>query len=117
MGVIMRGTVPTYMFAAAALLAGAAPAAYGQRERDRDEYTARIDTTFAFSRTGTVELQMAGGEISVSAWARDQVRVRATSERSALRFEASPASLSLGLRSGSSRSGDTRFDVTVPVGV
>src|SRR5688500_6653387 len=98
MDLTMRGTVPTYMFAAAALLAGAAPAAYGQRERDRDEYAARIDTTFAFSRTGMVELLMAGGEIIVSAWSRDQVRVRATSERSALRFDASPATLNLGLR-------------------
>lgn len=104
------------MLAAAALLAAAAPAAHGQRERDR-EYESRVDTTIAFSRNGTVELQAARGEIIVSAWSRDQVRVRATSERGALRFDASSAHLSLGLRSGSSRSGDTRFELTVPVGV
>ncbi|MDQ3950508.1 MAG: DUF4097 domain-containing protein [Gemmatimonadota bacterium] len=111
----MRRTLLIYMFAAAALLAASPPVAHAQRERDRDEYASRIDTTIAFSRNGTVELQAYSGEIIVSAWARDQVRVRATSERSALRFEASPARLSLGLRSG--RSGDTRFEVTVPVGV
>jgi DUF4097 and DUF4098 domain-containing protein YvlB len=113
----MRRTLSTYIFAAAALLAATAPAAHGQRDRDRDEYASRIDTTIAFSRTGTVELQVTNGEIIVSSWSRDQVRVRATSERSALRFDASPSTLSLGLRSGSSRSGDTRFDLTVPVGV
>jgi DUF4097 and DUF4098 domain-containing protein YvlB len=113
----MRRTVSTCTFAAAALLAVSAPPADGQRRRDRGEYAAEIDTTIAFSRNGSVELQVGAGEIIVSAWTRDQVRVRATSERSALRFEASPGHLSLGLRSGSSRSGDTRFELTVPVGV
>lgn len=111
----MRRTLSTYIFAAGALLAATAPAAHAQR--DRDEYASRIDTTIAFSRSGTVELQAARGEIIVSSWSRDQVRVRATSERSALRFDATLANLSLGLRSGSTRSGDTRFEVTVPVGV
>jgi DUF4097 and DUF4098 domain-containing protein YvlB len=105
------------MFAAVALLAASAPAADGQRRREREEYAAEIDTTIAFSRNGTVELQLANGEIIVGAWSREQVRVRAKSERSALRFDASPSSLSLGLRSGSPRSGDTRFEVTVPLGV
>lgn len=113
----MRRTLSPYIFAAAALFAAAAPAAHGQRERDRGEYTSRIDTTIAFSRNGTVELQAARGEIIISSWSRDQVRVRATSERSALRFDASPSTLSLGLRSGSGRSGDTRFELTVPAGV
>jgi hypothetical protein len=117
----MRRTVSTYTLAAAALLAATGPAAHGQRgrerDRDREEYASRIDTTIAFSRTGTVEVQAAGGEIIVSAWSRDQLRVRATSERSALRFDASPSHLNLGLRSGSARSGDARFELTVPVGV
>jgi DUF4097 and DUF4098 domain-containing protein YvlB len=105
------------MFAAAALLAATAPPADGQRRRDREEQAEEIDTTIAFARNGSIELQVAAGEINVSAWSRDQVRVRATSERSALRFDASSSHLSLGLHSGSSRSGDTRFELTVPVGV
>jgi DUF4097 and DUF4098 domain-containing protein YvlB len=105
------------MFAAAGLLAVNAPAADGQRRRDRGEYASEIDTTIAFSRNGTVDLQLARGEIIVNAWSRDQVRVRATSERSGLRLDASPLTLSIGLRSGTPRSGDTRFEVTVPVGV
>ena len=109
----MRPTISTYIAAAGLLAVAAAPAA-GQRERD--EYASRIDTTIAFARGGTVELQLIGGEIIVTGWSRDQVRVRATSERSELRMDASGSYLNLGLRSGASRSGDTRFEVSVPVG-
>jgi DUF4097 and DUF4098 domain-containing protein YvlB len=118
MGLTMRRSLPGYIIGAAALTVAAAPQVEGQRnrDRDRDAYAAQIDTTISFSRTGTIELQLAAGEIIVSAWPREQVRVRATSERSALRMDASAAHLSLGLRSGSARSGDTRFEVTVPVG-
>jgi DUF4097 and DUF4098 domain-containing protein YvlB len=117
----MRCTAFRYLVGAALVLAAAAPRADGQRrdrdrDRDREEYAAEIDTTIAFSRTGTVELQLTGGEIIVTSWPREQVRVRATSERSALRLDASSAHVSLGLRQGSSRSGDTRFEVTIPVG-
>lgn len=115
----MRPTAFRYVLGAALLLAAAAPRAEGQRrdrDRDREEYAAEIDTTISFSRTGTVELQLTGGEIIVTSWPREQVRVRATSERSALRLDASSAHVSLGLRQGSSRSGDTRFEVTIPVG-
>jgi DUF4097 and DUF4098 domain-containing protein YvlB len=112
----MRRTLFTYMFAAGALLSASPPAASAQRERDRNQYASQIDTTIGFSRGGTVELQLAGGEIIVGAWSRDQVRVRATSERSSLRLDASAARLTLGL-SGSARSGDTRFELTIPVGV
>ncbi len=118
MGMTMRRSMLGYIVGAAGLIDAAAPTAEGQRnrDRDRDEYAAEIDTTISFSRTGTIELQLTAGEIIVSAWPREQVRVRATSERSALRLDASAANLSLGLRSGSPRSGDTRFEVTVPVG-
>ena len=103
------------LLAAAALLVKA-PAAEGQhdRYRDRDENESRIDTTVAFSRTGTVELELPSGEIIVTGWTRDQVRVRATSERGAIRFDASPSLLTLGMRGG--HSDETRFEVTVPVG-
>jgi hypothetical protein len=109
----MRRTLSTYIIGAT-LLAAAAPAAEGQR--DRDEYASRIDTTIAFARGGTVELQLIAGEIIVTGWPRDQIRVRATSERSALRLDASAGYVNLGLRSGAARSGDTRFEVSVPVG-
>jgi len=109
----MRRTIDTYIIGAV-LLSAAAPAAQGQRSDD--EYASRIDTTISIARGGTVELQLITGEIIVTGWARDQVRVRATSERSSLRLDASSAFVSVGLRSGARRSGDTRFEISVPVG-
>ena len=98
----------------ALLIAPALPAAAQDRFRDED-YESRIDTTFAFDKRGTVTLSLASGEIVVTAWNRDQVRVRARSERSEVRMDASSARLSLDL--SRRRGGDSRFDVTVPVGV
>jgi DUF4097 and DUF4098 domain-containing protein YvlB len=104
------------LLAAAALLVRA-PAVQGQHERyrGRDEYELRIDTTVAFSRTGTVELELPSGEIVVSGWARDQVRVRATSEHGTIRFDAASSLITLGMRSGGSD--ETRFELSVPFGV
>lgn len=101
-------------------LATAVPAAAQQSSRSSkgsrdEEYQSRIDSTLAFDRRGTVVLSLGSGEIIVSAWNRDQVRVRAYSERSAIRLDASPARLSLEL--SRPRGGDTRFEVTVPIGV
>jgi hypothetical protein len=99
----------------ALLVATALPAA-AQSRRDRDEdYESRIDTTFAFDKRGTVTLSLSAGEIVVTAWNRDQVRVRARSERSMVRMDASPTRLSLDL--SRPRGGDSRFEITVPIGV
>jgi DUF4097 and DUF4098 domain-containing protein YvlB len=93
------------------LLAAAAPVASAQRREEEDQ--SRIDTTFTFDRRGTVSLSVGGGEIIVTAWNRDQIRVRARSERSVVRMDATPTRLSLDL--SRQRGGDTRFEITVPV--
>lgn len=94
------------------LLIAAAPSlALAQRGRAVES---RIDTTFAFDRRGTVTLSAGGGEIIVTAWNQDRVRVRATSEGT-IRMDATPARLSLETVRG--RSSDSRFEVTVPIGV
>lgn len=101
-----------------ALLISVATPATAQDRRDRDEgqdYQSRIDTTFAFDRRGTVNLALSSGEIIVRAWNRDQIQVRARSERSIVRMDATSARLSLDL--ARPRGGDTRFEVMVPVGV
>lgn len=104
-----------------ALLALAAlPAAAQERDRDRardrDEYESRLDTTVAFDRNGIVELSLSSGEIRVSAWERREVKVSAVSERGTLRFDATGSRLELSVRSRGGRSGETRYEVTVPVG-
>jgi len=108
--------MPRLLFLSALLLAAAVPASAQQSRRDRDEdYQSSIDTTFAFDKRGTVSLSLGSGEIVVRAWNRDQVHVRARSERSVVRMDATPTRLSLDL--SRPRGGDTRFEVTVPVGV
>ena len=100
----------------AAALAAAAPATAQQRAQARDEgYESRIDTTYTFDKRGSVVLSVGSGEIVVTGWNRDQIRVRARSERSAIRMDATPTRLSLDLQR--MRGGDTRFEVTVPYGV
>src|SRR5437868_11038300 len=102
----------------AVLLALAAAPAAAQTVRvdrsDNEDYQSRIDTTFAFDKRGTVTLNIGGGEIIVRTWDNASVRVRARSERSSIRMDASSMRLSLDL--SRVRGGDTRFEVTVPVG-
>ena len=94
------------------LLMAAVPAVT-QAQRGRDDER-RIDTTFAFDRRGAVVLRVGGGgEIIVTAWNQDRVRVRATSEGT-IRLDATPARLALETIRG--RGSDTRFEVTVPSG-
>jgi DUF4097 and DUF4098 domain-containing protein YvlB len=92
-----------------------------QRERDRErefqEAQSRMDTTFAFSRTGIVDLTQISGDIVVTAWDRAEARVRAYAERGRIRNGFSSASLSVEVESVRGRVGDSRFEVTVPVGV
>src|SRR5438034_2009800 len=103
-------------FLLSALLVAAAMPASAQSRRDRDEdYQSSIDTTFAFDKRGTVSMSVGSGEIIVRAWNRDQIHVRARSERSVVRMDATPTRVSLDL--SRPRGGDTRFEVTVPVGV
>jgi hypothetical protein len=91
----------------------------GQRRRitssSSSGYASRIDTTFAFSKTGTVSLGTMSGEIIVTGWTRDEIRVHAVSDEDNLRFSASSSRVSLDV-GGSRRGDDTRFEVTVPYG-
>lgn len=96
------------------LLLVAAAAAKAQSRRD-EGYESRIDTTLAFDRRGSVILSVGSGEIVVTGWNRDQVRVKAWSERSVIRMDATSARLSLDL--SRARGGDTRYEITVPIGV
>jgi len=95
-------------------LCAVASLAPAQSRSSRDDVS-RIDTTFAFDKRGTVSLSIGNGEVIVTAWNRDEVRVRARSERNTVRMDATSSRLTLELsRPGT---GDTRFEVTVPVGV
>lgn len=88
-----------------------------QVEREFEEAESRVDTTFAFSRTGVVDLTQISGDIVVIAWDRAEARIRAYAERGRVRREISSSRVSLDVESVRGRVGDSRFEVSVPVGV
>ena len=102
------------LLALLALATWAAPAA-AQSRRDEEEFASRIDTTFSFDRRGTLVVVAGTGEVDITAWDRPQIRVRARSERSVVRMDATSTRVSLDI--SRPRGGDTRFEITVPVGV
>ncbi len=93
-----------------ALALGVAVPALAQEGRTR------IDTTYRFNRTGSVELTLVSGEVRVTAWDRDEIRVLATTERGTIVPSFSANRLTLETRSVDRRLGPTRYEVTVPAG-
>lgn len=87
-----------------------------QHRDDDDDASSRIDTTVALSAGGVVELSLISGDIKVTSWNRDQVRVHATSEDGLLQFDASSGRVSLSVRSQHGNMGDTEYQVTIPAG-
>jgi len=92
-----------------------ADAQRGRRDSDRD-YRSSVDTTFAFDKRGTVALTIGSGDIIVTGWTRDQVRIHAVSENDNIRLDASPSRVTLELGSSYRSRGETRFEISVPVG-
>ena len=116
--------MPSPVLVAAALaltlLAPSGASAQGDprdRDRERQEAQSRVDTTFAFSHTGVVDLTQVSGDIIVTSWDRAEARVRAYAERGQVRSGLSSSRLTLDVESVRGRIGDSRFEVTVPVGV
>jgi hypothetical protein len=71
----------------------------------------------AVGRGATVDLSLISGPVTVTAWNRNEVRVRGTSERMPLRFDASGGLVRVwSPRTRSRSSGDQRLDVQVPAG-
>ena len=103
--------------AAGAALAVPARAQDDSDDRSAARATSKLDTTVTIDRDGTVDLQLISGEIVVNAGSGNQVRIHAYSERGVLEFSASPSHVSLDVHSQRRGMGDTRYEVTVPVGV
>jgi DUF4097 and DUF4098 domain-containing protein YvlB len=80
---------------------------------------AQIDTTVRLNLRGTVDLSLASGKITVRGWDLPDVKVVASTENGALRFDANPNRVTLRVeqerRGGSSRGGAS-YDVSVPRG-
>lgn len=90
-------------------------------DRELSQQAQRIDTTFAFSPTGIVDLGSVNGDIVINGWDRREARVQAHTDRGRIEYEFTGSRLTMEhRREGSSRRGrdseGTRYDVWVPRG-
>ena len=102
------------------LLPAAGAGAQRNRDREREDsqdVQSRVDTTFTFSRTGVVDLTQISGDVVVTAWDRGEARIRAYAERGRVRSSLSSSRLTLEIESVRGRVGDSKFELSVPVGV
>lgn len=118
----MRSSLSLAATAVATVLTLFPGSASAQRNRDREredsqDVQSRMDTTFAFSRTGIVDLTQISGDVVVTAWDRGEARIRAYAERGRIRSNLSSSRLTLEIESVRGRVGDSKFEVSVPVGV
>lgn len=106
-----------FALALSALVAVTPALAVAQSHGDNDnDQRSRIDTTVALSAGGVVELSLVSGEINVTSWNSDKVRINASSDRGVLRLDTTPGRVSLSVRSNRGEMGDTRYEVTIPAG-
>ena len=98
--------------------------AEARAERDRErEHTRRerelagaLDTTVTFDARGTVNVSCPGGDVIVTGTARNQIVVKARTERGAIRFASSGGNATL--EPAASRGcNDAHFELSVPAGV
>lgn len=75
-----------------------------------------VDTTFAFSRSGAIEVTVPSGDIIVTGWDRDQVRVHGSSQYGEVQVDASGSRLTVTVMAVRNRLGETRLEVSVPAG-
>jgi len=97
-----------------AALATPAGAQRSRRDYDRD-YRSNVDTSFSFDRRGLLSVTIGGGDIVVTAWDRDQIRIHATTESGGVRLDASSSRVVVEPRGGYG-GGESRYEITVPIG-
>jgi DUF4097 and DUF4098 domain-containing protein YvlB len=101
----------TVLFATVALFA-VAPAAHAQRDESRQ----KVDTTFAFAKGGSVDLGLVSGEIIVTGWTKQEVKIYASIETGYFDASFSSSRVSITARSRRNRMSEARYEVSVPIG-
>jgi DUF4097 and DUF4098 domain-containing protein YvlB len=99
---------------ALALVVAAAAESGAQRAGSRS--AARIDTTVAFARDGRIDVSIPAGDITVTGWDRDAVRLEATSEAGELDVEWTGSRFEVDQPVRRRNSGQTRIQLSVPRG-
>lgn len=118
----MRRTVLS-VIGIALLVAPALAAAHGPWQRDRVQTVSRagivngqwIDTVISIDRGGVVDLDLGAGEVVVTGWARNDVRLRAVSQTGNVSLRVTSVLATLRAVPGSrGRRGEVRYEVSVP---
>ncbi len=76
----------------------------------------KIDTTFAFAKGGTVDLGLVSGDIVVTGWAKNEVKVFASIELGYFEYSFSSSRVQIKAKSRRNRMGESRIEVSVPIG-
>ena len=97
-------------------LTGARSSEAQRRTRFTSDDRSRIDTTFAFDRSGTVTVSASVGDIIVTGASGNQIHVRASSDGDNLRLDASATRVMLEATGVGRRSGDSHLELSVPFG-
>jgi DUF4097 and DUF4098 domain-containing protein YvlB len=118
---MMFQQVTNLVRAAAIIVAVSAPLVVdAQPDRNRQvrrqvDVRQRIDSTFAFSKTGELRISLRSGEVRVTGWARNDARVVAVTEQGTVNLLATQNQIRIEMRPpGMSRA---RFEISVPIGV
>ena len=122
----MRSALRTIAGIVILLLPSVAAAVPGPVQRDRSRSLSGvgvvegkwIDTIIKIDRGGVVDLNLGSGEVVVTGWSRDEVRVRAMADDGTVRLHVT--SLLAALRAvpeGSGRGNDVRYEISVPAHV
>ena len=104
------------MLIAAAIVAAAPAPAHAQRDRNRERELTRIDSTFAFEKGGALDVSLLSGEIVITGWTRPEAKVYASIDRGWIDAQLSSHRITLGTRSDRGRSGEARYEISVPIG-
>ena len=86
-----------------------------QGDGSRQGSQARIDTTFAFTRDGVLDLTTFSGDVIVTGSTRQEARVRGLTERGT-RWRFSSTRITIEAEGYRGRSGDAGYEITVPEG-
>ena len=76
----------------------------------------KIDTTFAFDKSGVVDLGLVSGDIVVTGWAKNEVKVFASIEIGYFDYSFSSSRVQIKAKSRRNRMGESRIEVSVPIG-
>ena len=79
------------------------------------EGRSRIDTTFAFSKGGSVELRVISGDIIVTGWTRPEMKITASVEQGTIESVITSSRVSLGSRMSRFGNGEAHFELMVPI--